>query len=78
MKNEELIAYIKEFIEIEDGVAIKLYEFLSSILINSDIDDDFKNRINTRLSILVKEGEKHQRLVKEIEDYVVRSDKDEF
>ena len=78
MQSEDMILYIKQFIELEDGVAIKLGEFLSQILDTSAVDDELKVEIRRDLDILCKDGEKHMRLVKEIENYVERSDQDEF
>ncbi|MBN1521867.1 MAG: hypothetical protein JW928_04975 [Candidatus Aureabacteria bacterium] len=78
MESSELIPYLKQFIELEDRIAIKLKEFLSSIFITSDIDEGFKKEINEKLDILSKDGEKHIGLVESIEKYVEGSEKDEF
>lgn len=78
MHSDEIIPYIKQFVELEDAITIKLNDFLSQILKNSPIDDDFKEHIKEQLNILCVDGEKHLKLVKEIENYVERSDQDEF
>ena len=78
MDANEIVPYVKQFIELEDSVMIKLNEFLGQILKTSTVDEDLKNEIKEKLSILCEDGQKHQKLVYEIQDYVERSGRDEF
>jgi hypothetical protein len=78
MNKEQFTTYIRNFLEIEDGVAIKLTQFLKEVLKNSEIEEELKKEIKSQLEILVVDGEKHISLVRRMEHYINESQKDEF
>ncbi len=78
MERDKLLEKIDKGIKIEEG-AIPIYaDYLQKIELSDKISENKKVELRENLELLKKDSERHEKMLRKIEDSVLESDKNEF
>jgi hypothetical protein len=78
MERENLLEKIDKGIKIEEG-AVPIYtDYLQKIELSDKISERKKVELRENLELLKKDSQRHEKMLRKIEDKILESDRDDF
>ena len=78
VKREELISDLKNDLSFEEDLISKVATFYKALGWRKCISEDRHKEVEGKLDVLKSDSEKHASIIKEMIDYVEKTDKNEY